>query len=241
MAAGRLLKSSILTWERITALQIRWTWLTSSPWAVWWPPYLFAVRQIHSVDIEFLLWALSVWCGCSRTRYHCRVRDLENVKTQNPLGVGGEILIPNKVTPTSKEEAGLKNVYVLIIYYIIIHGGTVVLSGNDTFLTKKHRLRLKKIHNSVKACDILIKSNVSERLWSVLFISVKKKFFILSVAHNDAFFVEIEPKKHFLRGFTSVVLIDTGLQHKLFSYFVWGIYLKASSGDYRKTWVETKS
>ena len=76
----------------------------------------------------------------------------------------GEILIPNKVTPTTKEEAELKNLYVLIIYYIIIHGGTVVLSGNDTFLTKNHRLRLQKIHNSVKTCDILIKSNVSERL-----------------------------------------------------------------------------
>ena len=48
-------------------------------------------------------------------------------------------------------------------------------------------------------------------------------------------------KKLFLRGFTSVVLIDTGLEDKLFSYFVWGIYLKASSGDYRKTWVETES
>ena len=197
MAAARLLKSSILTWECITALQIRWTWLTSSPWVVWWPPYFFAVRQIHSVDIEFLLCALSVWCGCSRTHYHCRVRDLENVKNQNPLRVGGEILITNKVTPTIKEEAGLKNVYVLIIYYIIIHGGTVVLSGNDTFLTEKHRLRLKKIHNSVKTCDILIKSNVSERLWSAFVISVKKKFFILSVAHNDTFLWNLSPKNNF--------------------------------------------
>ena len=203
MAAGRLLKSSILTWERITALQIRWTWLTSSPWAVWWPPYLFAVRQIHSVDIEFLLWALSVWCGCSRTRYHCRVRDLENVKTQNPLGVGGEILIPNKVTPTSKEEAGLKNVYVLIIYYIIIHGGTVVLSGNDTFLTKNHRLRLKKIHNSVKTCDILIKSNVSERLWSAFVISVKKNFSFWAWPIMTFFLRKLGSKNIILRGFTS--------------------------------------
>ena len=86
------------------------------------------------------------------------------MKNQNPLRVGGEILITNKVTPTTKEETGLKNVYVLIIYYIIIHSGTVVLSGNDTFLTEKRRLRLQKIHNSLKTCDILIKSNVSERL-----------------------------------------------------------------------------
>ena len=88
-----------------------------------------------------------------------------DVNTQNPLVVGREILIPKKATPTSKEEAGLKGVYVLIIYYIIIHGSAVVLSGNDTFLTKnkKHRLRLKKIHNSIKTYDISIKSNVSER------------------------------------------------------------------------------
>ena len=138
MAPARLPKSPILTWECITALKIRWAWLTSSPWAVWWPLYFFAVRQVHSVDIEFLLCALSVWCGCSRTRYHCKVRDLVDVNTQNPLVVGGEILIPNKTTPTSKEEAGLKGVYVLIIYYIIIHGSAVVLSGNDTFLTKKN-------------------------------------------------------------------------------------------------------
>ena len=136
MVAARLLKSPILTWECITALQIRWAWLTSSLWAVWWKLYFFAIPQVHSVDIEFLLCALSVWCGWSRTRYHCRVRDLVDVVTQNPLVVGGEILIPNKATPTSKQQAGLKNGYALILYYIIIHGGGVVLSGNDTFLTK---------------------------------------------------------------------------------------------------------
>ena len=136
MVAARLLKSPILTWECIKALRIRWAWLSSSLWAVWWQLYFFAIPQVHSVDIEFLLCALSVWCGWSRTRHHCRVRDLVDVVTQNPLVVGGEILIPNKATPTSKQQAGLKNGYALILYYIIIHGGGVVLSGNDTFLTK---------------------------------------------------------------------------------------------------------
>ena len=86
MVAARLLKSPILTWECITALQIRWAWLSSSLWAVWWQLYFFAIPQVHSVDIEFLLCALSVWCGCSRTRYHCRFRDLVDVK--NPKSIG---------------------------------------------------------------------------------------------------------------------------------------------------------
>ena len=143
MVPARLLKSPILTWECITALRIRWAWLTSSLWAVWWQLYFFAVPQVHSVDIEFLLCSLSVWCGCSRTRYHCRFRDLVDVETQNPLIVGGEILIPNKATPTSKQEAGLKNGYVLIIYYIIIHGGGVVLSGMTLFW-QKASLKIEK-------------------------------------------------------------------------------------------------
>ena len=38
----------------------------------------------------------------------------------------------------------------------------------------------------------------------LLFLAKKKLFFIfLGVAHNDPFFVQIGPKKQFVRGFTN--------------------------------------
>ena len=42
----------------------------------------------------------------------------------------------------------------------------------------------------------------------------KQLFFVLVVAHNDPFFVQIGPKKHFLRGFP-IFFRTNGLQHKL--------------------------
>ena len=70
------------------------------------------------------------------------------------------------------------------------------------FLTKNTQDR-KKIHNSVKTYDILMKQKVSESWWSAVSISDKKKLFsILGVAPNDPFFVQIGPKKQ-LRDFTN--------------------------------------
>ena len=43
----------------------------------------------------------------------------------------------------------------------------------------------------------------------------KKLFFILSMAYNDHFFVQIRPKKVIFQSFYQYFLRTTGLQHKL--------------------------
>ena len=143
MAPARLPKSPILTWECITALTIRWAWLTSSPWAVWWPLYFFAVRQVHSVDIEFLLCALSVWCGCSRTRYHCRVKDLVDVNTQNPLVVGGEILIQKKPHPQARKKQDSK-MCMCLLYIILSYMVAQLFYPDMTLFWQKTSLKIEK-------------------------------------------------------------------------------------------------
>ena len=89
----------------------------------------------------------------------------------------------------------LYKILIWLEYCDLERNHSAVLAGNDTFLTKNTQDR-KKIHNSVKTYDILIKQKVSESWWSALSISDKKKLFsILGVAPNDPFFVQIGPKK----------------------------------------------
>ena len=91
------------------------------PWAVWWPLYLFAVWDIelffppHTCSPSLLSWGYMAW--------QC-----------------GEILIPNKATPTSKEETGLKKVYlcriqafIQALFYSRLTNGTVKLDRRSYF------------------------------------------------------------------------------------------------------------